>query len=106
MDCKESNGAYVYLLTNDRGNVLYIGCTDNLKKRLYHHKHGLVPGFTKKYNVHRLVHYEPHLSIEAARARERQLKGKTRAKKNALVEQTNPSWNDLSSQFESLDSLS
>ena len=91
--------ACVYVLTNDRGNVLYVGATDNLKKRLYHHKHGLIPGFTKRYNVHRLVYYESHPTIDAARAREKQLKGKTRAKKNALVESTNPFWNDLSSQF-------
>jgi putative endonuclease len=98
--------ACVYVLTNDRRNVLYVGVTDNLKKRLYHHKHGLVPGFTKKYNVHRLVYHESHQSMDAARARERQMKGKTRAKKNALVESGNPSWSDLSSQIEPADSLS
>ena len=91
--------AYVYVLTNDRGNVLYIGATDNLKKRVYHHRHRLVPGFTKKYNVHRLVYYESHPTMDAARDGEKQLKGKTRARKNALVESTNPSWNDLSSQL-------
>ncbi|RDJ93416.1 hypothetical protein B4Q13_22055, partial [Lacticaseibacillus rhamnosus] len=58
METEKQNTAYVYMLTNDRGNVLYVGATDNLKKRLYHHKHGLVPGFTKKYNVHRLVYFE------------------------------------------------
>lgn len=91
--------SYLYVLTNDRGNVLYIGSTEDLKKRIYHHKHRLVPGFTKKYNVHRLVYYELHPDKDAARAREKQLKGKSRAKKNALVESINPSWDDLSSQF-------
>ncbi len=99
MATEESKYAYVYVLSNDRMNVLYVGATDNLKKRLHHHKHRLVPGFTKKYNVDRLVHYESHPTMDTARAREKQLKGKTRAKKNALVESTNPSWNDLSSQL-------
>lgn len=99
MAFEEPKSAYVYLLTNDRKNVLYVGATDNLKKRVYHHRHQLVSGFTKKYNVHRLVYYETHSTMDAARAREKQLKGKTRAKKNAMVESTNPSWNDLSSQL-------
>ncbi len=99
MTSEEPKSAYVYVLTNDRSNVLYVGATGNLKKRVYHHKQRLVPGFTKKYNVHRLVYYESHENMDAARAREKQLKGKTRAKKNILVESTNPSWNDLSSQL-------
>jgi len=98
MASEGKSGACVYVLTNDRGNVLYVGSTDNLKKRLYHHKHGLVAGFTKKYNAHRLVYYESHQNMKAARTREKQLKGKTRAKKDALVETMNPSWIDLSSQ--------
>ena len=93
----EHEGGYVYVLTNDRCNVLYIGSTENLKKRIYHHKHRLVAGFTKKYNVHRLVYYELHPDMETARVREKQLKGKSRAKKSALVESLTPSWDDLSS---------
>ena len=89
---------YVYMLTNDKGNVLYIGSTEDLKKRVYFHKRGLIPGFTKKYNVHRLVYYEIYSSLEEAEKREKQLKGKTRAKKNAIVESINPSWRDLSSE--------
>ena len=87
------------MLTNDKGNVLYIGSTEDLKKRIYFHKHGLIPGFTKKYNVHRLVYYEIHSSLESAEKREKQLKGRTRAKKNALVELQNPTWRDLSSKI-------
>ena len=90
---------YVYLLTNDRGNVLYTGSTEDLRRRMYFHKRRLVPGFTSKYNVHRLVYYEVHPTLEAAEAREKQLKGKTRAKKNALVESQNPCWSDLSSEI-------
>jgi putative endonuclease len=99
MTSEESRGAYVYVLTDTRSSVLYVGATNNLKKRVYHHKQRLVPGFTKKYNVDRLVYYESHQNMDAARTREKQLKGKTRAKKNVLVESTNPSWNDLSSEL-------
>lgn len=91
--------AYVYMLTNDRRNVLYIGSTEDLKRRMYFHKRRLVPGFTKKYNVHSLVYYEAHSSLESAESREKQLKGKTRAKKNVLIESINPSWSDLSSNI-------
>ena len=89
----------VYILTNASGRVLYIGATNNLKKRLYHHQHGLVPGFTRRYNVHRLVYYEVHPTMQAARVRETALKGKTRGKKDALVTLTNPDWSDLSHQI-------
>ena len=92
-------GGYVYMLTNDRGNVLYIGSTENLRKRIYFHKRRFIPGFTKRYNFHRLVYYESHPSLEAAELREKQLKGKSRAKKNAIVETKNPLWSELSSQI-------
>jgi len=88
--------AYVYMLANDKGNVLYIGSTENLKERLYLHKGRFVPGFTRKYNVHRLVYFEEHADMEKARERERQLKGKTRAKKDAMIRTTNPTMCDLS----------
>lgn len=76
---------YVYILCNDRKTVLYVGSTANL-----------IPGFTRKYNVHRLIHFEQYPSMEQARTRERYLKGKTRAKKIALIETANPSWQELS----------
>ena len=91
--------AFVYMLTNDRGNVLYIGATDDLQERLAQHKGGFVPGFTKKYNVHQLVYFEEHADMERARERERQLKGKTRAKKNAIIQSANPTMCDLSSKI-------
>jgi len=90
---------YIYILTNQRGNVIYIGLTEDLKKRIYFHKKRLIPGFTRKYNVCKLVYYEVHSSLEAAEKREKQLKGKSRAKKNALVESINPKWRDLSSEI-------
>ena len=58
--------AYVYMLTNDRGNVLYTGSTQDLRRRVYFHKRRLILGVTSKYNVHRLVYYETHPTFEAA----------------------------------------
>lgn len=86
---------YVYILTNDRLNVLYVGCTNNLSKRLVHHKRRLIPGFTRRYNVHRLVYFEQLPDMDAARRRERQLKGLSRAKKEALVTTANPTRREL-----------
>ena len=90
---------FVYILTNNHFNVVYVGCTNNLRKRVVHHKHRLVPGFTKKYNVDRLIYFEEHAGMESARQRERQLKGLSRAKKDALVDSINPTRIDL---FDSL----
>ena len=86
---------YVYILTNDRLNVLYVGCTNDLCKRLVHHKRRLIPGFTKKYSVLRLVYFERLPDMDAARRRERQLKGWSRTKKDALVTSSNPRRCDL-----------
>ena len=62
----QSSSAYVYILCNDHLNVLYVGCTSNLNKRLYAHKKGLIRGFTAKYNVHRLVFFERYSSMAEA----------------------------------------
>ena len=62
---------YVYILTNDRLSVLYVGCTNNLRKRLVHHKRRLILGFKKRYNVHRLVYFEGLPDVDDARRRER-----------------------------------
>ena len=87
---------YVYLLTNQSDAVMYIGVTNDLKRRLLEHRSGLIEGFTKKYHVHKLVYYETFSDINNAIRREKQLKGWIRAKKNALVETMNPKWLDLS----------
>lgn len=86
---------YVYILTNERLNVLYVGSTNDLRKRLIHHKRRLIPGFTKKYNVHRLVYFERFADMDTARRRERQLKGLKRAKKEALISAANPDLREL-----------
>jgi len=85
-------------MTNVRGNVLYIGSTEDLKTRLHQHKKRQIAGFTRKYNVSKLVYFEEHPNIECAEKREKVLKGKTRAKKNAVVESANPEWADLFSK--------
>ena len=87
--------AYVYILTNDRRTVLYTGATNDLRARVRHHKHRLVPGFTRRYNVHRLVYFERLSDMDAARTRELQIKGLLRVKKEALVCSMNHAWRDL-----------
>lgn len=92
---QEPTEAYVYILTNDNNTVLYTGFTDTLAKRIYLHKRRLLKGFTKKYNCHRLIYWEYFPDVKAARLRERQIKGKTRDKKIALINIANPLWNEL-----------
>ena len=84
------------MLTNQYNNVLYIGVTNNLTRRLYEHRSGMIEGFTQKYKVHKLVWFESCHEIKDAIAREKQLKGWKREKKNALVRSMNPDWIDLS----------
>jgi len=86
---------YVYLLCSKRNGTLYTGVTSDLAKRIYEHRNNLVDGFTKKYNVHRLVWYEIHESAESAITREKRIKKWKRAWKLKLIEQTNPKWIDL-----------
>ena len=87
---------YVYILANWNNKVIYTGVTNNLTRRLYEHKNKLVDGFTKRYNVNKLVYFDFCESIESAILREKQIKGWTRQKKNMLIEQMNPDWRDLS----------
>jgi len=87
---------YVYILSSPSNSTVYIGVTNNLIRRVYEHKNHLDPGsFTDKYNVTKLVYYDMCGDVTAAIAREKQLKGWTRAKKNALIESMNPDWRDL-----------
>ncbi|MEO8168924.1 MAG: GIY-YIG nuclease family protein [bacterium] len=90
---------HIYILTNKRNGTLYIGVTNNLRRRIYEHKHKVVEGFTSKYGLNRLVYYEIFGDIRLAIAREKQLKGWLRIKKLALIESENPAWNDLAELF-------
>ena len=87
---------YVYIMTNKLNSVLYVGVTNDLMRRVYEHKNKLEPNsFTAKYNVNKLVYFESTNSIESAIAREKQLKSGSRKKKNDLINNVNPDWNDL-----------
>lgn len=87
------------MLTNWNNLVLYIGVTNDLQKRLYEHKNKLVEGFTKKYNVNKLVYFQVFSSIEEAISAEKKIKGWIRKKKENLVQERNPQWIDLSLLF-------
>lgn len=86
---------YVYILTNTNNTVLYTGVTSNLVKRIYEHKNKEVPGFTERYNLHKLIYYEIFEDMINAITREKQIKGWLRSKKISLIEKTNPDWDDL-----------
>ncbi len=85
----------VYILASQQNGTLYIGVTSDVVRRGCEHRNDLVEGFTKKYQVHRLVHYEMHGDMISAIAREKQLKKWNRAWKIRLIEQMNPMWRDL-----------
>ena len=90
---------YVYILTNRKQGVLYTGVTNNLERRMYEHKNKRIPGFASKYNLKRLVYFEETIDVNAAIAREKQVKGWLRKKKVALIESQNPGWKDLSEEW-------
>ena len=86
---------YVYIMTNHSG-TLYTGVTNDLHRRVWQHKQKQVPGFTARYSITRLVHYEETSDVVSAIAREKQIKGWRRDRKIVLIEQDNPEWRDLS----------
>jgi putative endonuclease len=90
---------FVYMLAGNKNGTLYVGVTNDLARRLMEHKAKLVPGFTRKYSVDRLVYFETYESVLEARAREHTLKRWRRAWKIALIEKLNPDWRDLSEQL-------
>ncbi len=92
------NSYYVYILSS-RSGALYTGVTSDLSGRVYQHKMGLLPGFTSKYKVTRLVYFEETNDVNAAIAREKQIKGWLRAKKIALIKSMNPTLKDLSESW-------
>ena len=87
---------FVYILTNpDRHTVLYIGVTNDLERRGSEHSLGWGSGFARQYNAHKLIYFETYPDPQSAIAREKQLKGWSRKKKEALIDQANPEWRDL-----------
>ena len=89
----------VYILASSRNGTLYVGVTNDLVRRMFEHRSGMVPGFTRRHGVTRLVHVESFGSIDEARIREARLKRWRRAWKLALIEAGNPAWSDLADYF-------
>ena len=85
---------YVYIMAS-KSRVLYIGITNNLRRRVWEHKNGLCSGFTRDYKIHRLMYFERFQYVRNAIHREKQLKGWLRKRKVALIETNNPTWEDL-----------
>lgn len=86
---------YVYILASKRNGTLYIGVTNDLKRRIYEHKNNLIEGFTKKYHVHLLVYFEETTDVGSALQREKQLKAWKRNWKIQLIERSNSKWKDF-----------
>ena len=93
------NAYYVYILTNKNNTTLYVGVTNDLVRRVYEHKNKLVEGFTKRYNLNKLVYVEQTSDVVSALEREKRLKAGSRKKKIELVEKENSEWLDLSLGF-------
>ena len=89
---------FVYILASN-SRKLYVGVTNDLQRRVFEHKNRITGGFTSKYNINTLVYFEQTPDIEAAIRREKQLKGWSRSKKIALIEDRNPYWDDLSEKW-------
>ena len=89
------NQSFIYILTNNHNTTLYIGVTNNLLRRTFEHKEKFNAGFTKKYNLTKLVYYEIFCDIDSAILREKKLKGGSRQKKIDLINNFNPDWEDL-----------
>ncbi len=85
----------IYILTNELETVLYIGVTSNLGQRIRAHRAGLFEGFSKRYNLHKLIYWEPHATMQSAIAREKQLKSWSRSRKEKLIESLNPYHKEL-----------
>ena len=87
---------YVYIITNKTNSVIYTGVTNDLQRRVYEHKNKLVDGFSKRYNLCKLVYFEEATDVYSAISREKQIKDWRRIKKISLIDAFNPDWKDLS----------
>ena len=92
------------MITNWNNKVLYTGVTNDLVRWVHEHREKKIPGFTSRYNLHKLVFFESSTDVNAAIAREKEIKGWIRRKKNALIKTINPEWNDLAIEFGIIDS--
>jgi len=90
---------YIYILSNWNNKVIYVGMTNNLIRRIYEHKNKSIDGFSKKYNLNKLVYFEHTTNVNAAIRREKDIKKWRREKKNNLIETINKNWIDLSKDF-------
>lgn len=93
------NEYYVYILSNFTNTTLYVGVTNDLKRRLFEHKNKMLPGFTEKYNVDKLVYFEKVTDVKSAIQREKNLKKWKRIWKDELIKKFNPTYKDLSSEW-------
>ena len=90
---------YIYIISNWNNKVIYIGMTNDLERRIYEHKNKIFEGFSKKYNLNKLVYYEYTNDVNAAIRREKEIKKWRREKKNKLIESMNPEWKDLEEEI-------
>ena len=90
---------YVYITTTKNNTSLYVGVTSDSRKRITEHKQKLMDGFTKKYNINKLVYYEPLDDVKNAIQREKKIKGGSRQKKIILIRKMNPKWEDLTAKL-------
>ena len=91
---------YVYIITNWNNKVIYTGITNDLARRIYEHKNKMVPGFTKRYNIHKLLYFEHTTDVNVAINREKEIKKWRREKKNSLINSINPTWIDLGNNLQ------
>ena len=94
---------YVYMMANKHNNVLYIGVTNNLVRRVYEHKKNLIEGFTKKYNCHKLVWFQQTNDVTAAITQEKRMKKWKREYKENVIREINPEWKDLYNDLVNMD---
>ena len=90
---------YIYIISNWNNKVIYVGMTNDIERRIYEHKNKIFEGFSKKYNLNKLVYYEYTNDVNAAIQREKQIKKWRREKKNNLIESMNPEWKDLAKEL-------
>ena len=91
---------YIYIMSSANNHTLYIGVTNNIERRVAEHKSGEIPGFSERYKCKKLVYYEAFQDVDQSIAREKQLKGWVRRKKDALIDSVNPKRKDLSLEWE------